>query len=140
MGWHASTQYGATKCLGEHPAPSCETVILMFHSIIVFRASSEYISERLDGSTHWRFTMPWRPDFLNHRPDWTFSLTVTCGPFAYTTKRGCIFSTARSSLHPLPGVDLPLVFPTGLGRGRILTGSPPDARPKTQNHGMHTTL
>ena len=75
--------------------------------------------------------MPWRPDFLNHRPNWTFSLTVTCGLLAYTAKRGCIFNTAGSSLHPLPESDLLLVSPTRPGRGRN-----PDREPsqcKTKN-------
>ena len=64
-----STRYGATKCLGEHLAPSLLNGSLnVFVLFIVFRASSEYISERLDGSTHFRFTMPWHPDL------WAFPL------------------------------------------------------------------
>ena len=51
MGWHVPTRYGATKCLGEHPAPSLNGSFNVFVPFIVSRASSEYISERLDGST-----------------------------------------------------------------------------------------
>ena len=54
----------------------------------VSRASSEYISERFDSSTYFRFAMPQRRDSLNHRPDWTSSLTVICGPSACIAKKG----------------------------------------------------
>ena len=111
-----------------------------FVPFIVSRASSEYISERLDGSTHFQFAMPWRPDSLNCRPDWTSSLTVICGPSTCITKRGCISSTARSSSPPLPGSGLPLASLTIPGKGGIPTGSPLNARPKKRSHATPTML
>ena len=60
--------------------------------------------ERLDSSTHFRFTMPQHPDSLNCRPDWTSSLTAICGPSTCIAKRGCISSTTGSSSPPLPGL------------------------------------
>ena len=135
-----SIWYGATICLGEHLAPPFKQLFYHSHSIVVSRASLEYISERLDGSTHWWFTMPQCPDSLNHRLNWTSSFTVTCEPFACITKRGCIFRTTGSSLLPLPGLGSPLASPTIPGKGGILTGSPLNARPETQSKAMPMML
>ena len=84
------------------------SISLMVHLTFFFysefsRASSEYISERLDSSTHFQFTMPWRPDSLNRRPGWTSSLTVTCGLSTCTIKRWRTSSTAKLFSAPLPG-------------------------------------
>ena len=103
----------------------------VFILFIVSRASSEYILERLDSSTHFQFAMPRRPDSLNCRPDWTSSLTVICGPSTCIAKKGCISSTAGSSSPPLPGSGLPLASPTIPGKGRTPTGEP--SRCKTKN-------
>ena len=103
----------------------------VFVLFIVFRASSEYISERLDSSTHFRFAMPRCPDSLNRRPNWTSSLTVICGPSTCIAKKGHISSTAGSSLPPLPGLGLPLVSLTVRGKGGILTENPLNTRPRT---------
>ena len=62
-----------------------------FNSFVLFvvsRASSEYISERLDDSTHFQFAMPRHPDSRNCRPGWTSSSTVTCGPSTYHSRKG----------------------------------------------------
>ena len=135
-----STRYGATKCLGEHLAPSLfNGSFNIFVLFIVFRASSEYILERLDGSTHFRFAMPWCPDSLNHRPGWTSSSTVTCGPSTCTIKRGCTSSTTRSFSAPLPGPGLPLASPTVPGKDGIPAENPPDAGPRTRSRVMPMT-
>ena len=102
-----------------------------FVLFLVSRASSEYISERLDGLTHFQFTMPWRPDSLNRRPGWTSLLTVTCGPSACITKRGHTSNTARLFSAPLPGPGLPLASPTVPGKGRTPMESPLNTRPRT---------
>ena len=115
-------------------------IILMFLFYHSFQGIFRVHSERSDGSTHWQFAMPRHPDSLNCRLDWISSLTVTCGPSACIAKRGHISSTAGSSSLPLPGSGLPLASLTTPGKGRILTESPPNARPKTQSHAMHTTL
>ena len=60
----------------------------VFVLFIVSRASSGYISERLDGSTPFQFTMPQCPDSLNCRPGWTSSSTVTCGPLLVSPRDG----------------------------------------------------
>ena len=112
----------------------------VFVLFIVSRASSEYISERSDGSTHFRVAMPWRPDSLNRRPNWTSSLTVICGPSTCITKKRRISSTAGSSLPLLPGLGSPLASLTIPGKGGTLTGSHLDARPKTRSHAMPMTL
>ena len=111
-----------------------------FVLFIASRASSEYISERLDGSTHFQFAMPWRPDSLNCRPGWTSSSTVTCGPSACIAKRGYTSNTARLFSAPLPGQGLLLVSPPIPGKGRTPMESPLNARPRTQSHIMPTTL
>ena len=53
------------------------TIIYLFVLLIVFRASSESISEKLEGSTPLPFTMPQRPDFHSNKPGLIFSLTAT---------------------------------------------------------------
>ena len=114
-----------------------------FNSFVLFivsRASSEYISESLDGSTHFQFAMPWHPDSLNCRPGWTSSSTVTCGPSACIAKRGHTSNTIGLFSAPLPGPGSPLVSPTIPGKGRTLTENPPDAGPRTRSHVMPTTL
>ena len=110
--------------------------ILGPHIFIVSRASSEYILERLDGSTHFRFAMPWRPDSLNRRPGWTSSSTVTCGLSACTVRRGCTSSTAGLFSAPLPGLGLLLVSLTIPGKGGTLRKNPPSAGPRTQSRAM----
>ena len=55
------------------------TVIDLFVLLIVFRASSESISENLEGSTPLPFAMPQRPDFHSNKPGWIFSPTATGG-------------------------------------------------------------
>ena len=112
----------------------------VFVLFIVSRASPEYISERLDGSTHFQFAMPWRPDSLNHRPGWTSSSTVTCGPSACITKRGRTSNTTRSFSAPLPGLGSPLASPTIPGKGGTPTENPPNAGPRTRSHVMPTML
>ena len=91
MGWHVPAWYGATKCLGEHPAPSLYSFPNLFVLFIVSRVSSEYISEILDSSTHFWFAMPRRPDSLNHRHGWTSSLTV-----------GSLLVPSREGTHSAP--------------------------------------
>ena len=112
----------------------------IFVLFVVSRASSEYISERLNGSTSFQFAMPWHPGSLNHRPGWTSSSTVTCGPSTCIPKRGHTSNTARLFSAPLPGPGLPLVSPTILGKGGIPMGSPLDTGPRTQSRIMPTTL
>ena len=125
---------------GASGSVSLNGYVNVFVLFIVSRASSEYISERLDGSTHFWFAMLWHPDSLNHRPDWTSSLIVTCEPSACIGRRGCISSTARSSSTPLPGLGLPLASLTIPGKDRTLTGSPLNAGPRTQSCTMPMTL
>ena len=111
----------------------------VFVLFIVSRASSEYISERLNGSTHFQFAMPWRPDSLDCRPGWTSSSTVTCGLSACTVKRGCTSSTTGLFSAPLPGLGSLLASPTVPGKGGTLRENPPGAGPRTRNHAMPTT-
>ena len=112
----------------------------VFVLFVVYSASSEYISERLDGSTPFQFAMPWRSDSLNRWPGWTSSSTVTCGPSACIAKRGHTSNTARLFTAPLLGPGSPLASLIILGKGRTLMGSPLNARPRTRSRLMPTTL
>ena len=120
-----STWYGATECLGEHPAPSLfNSSFNIFVLFIVSRASSEYISERLDSSTHFRFTMPQHPDSLNRRPGWTSSSTVTCGPSTGTVKTGCTSSTAGSFSTPFAWAGFAVGISNHSRKGQNPNGEP----------------
>ena len=112
----------------------------IFVLFLVSRASSEYISERLDGSTHFQFAMPCHPDSLSRRPSWTSSLTVTCGTSTCITMRGHTSNTARLFSAPLPGLGSLLASPTILGKGRTLMGNPPNTRPRRQSCTMPMML
>ena len=114
-----------------------------FNSFVLFivsRASSEYILERLDGSTYFQFAMPWRLGSLNHRPICSSSSTVTCGPSACIVKRGHTSSTTGSFSAPLPWLGWLLASLTIPGKGRTLTENPPDAGPRTRSRVTPMTL
>ena len=59
---------------------SLNSYVNVFVLFIVSRASSEYISERLDGSTHHRFAMPWCPD---SQPQSLLDLLIDCYLWAF---------------------------------------------------------
>ena len=111
-----------------------------FVLFVVSRASSEYILERLDGSTHFQFAMPRCPDSLNHRSSWTSLSTVTCEPSACIAKRGHTSNTAGLFSAPLPGLGSLLASLTVPGKGGTLMESPFDARPRTRSCIMPTML
>ena len=114
------------------------TVIDLFVLLIIFRASSESISENLEGSTPLPFTMPRRLDFHSNKPGWIFSPTATGGRSACTNKIKHTSITARSFFAPLPGSCSPLASTTAAKRERIPTACLADVRPRIRSRAMLT--
>ena len=70
---------------------SLNSYVNVFVLFIVSRASSEYISERLDGSTHFRFAMPWCPD---SQPQSRLDLLIDCYLWAF-----CLYCQERAHIQ-----------------------------------------
>ena len=114
------------------------TIIDLFVLLIVFRASSESISENLEGSTPLPFTMPWHPHFHSNKPGWIFSPTATDGHSTCTNKIKHTSITTGSFFAPLPGSHLPLASMTTAKRERIPMARLADVRPRIQSRTMLT--
>ena len=112
------------------------TIIDLFVLLIVFRASSESISENLKGSIPLPFAMPQHPDFHSNKPGWIFSPTATGGHSACTNKIKYTSITARSFFAPLPGSHSPLASTTAAKRERILMACLADVRPRIRSRAM----
>ena len=116
------------------------TVNDLFVLLKVFRASSESISENLEGSTPLPFAMPWRLDFHSNKPGWIFLLTATGGRSACTNKIKHTSITAMSFFAPLPGSHSPLASTTTAKRERMPTACLADVRPRIRSHTMLTMV
>ena len=106
------------------------TVIDLFVLLIVFRASSESISESLEDPTPLLFAMPWHPDFHSNKPGWIFSPTATSGHSTCTNKIKHTSITAGSFFAPLPCLHLPLASTTAAKRERIPMAHLAGTRPR----------
>ena len=109
------------------------TFIDLLVLLIVFRASSESISENLEGSTPLPFAMPQCPDFHSNKPGWIFSPTATGGRSTCTNKIKHTSITAGSFFAPLPGSRSPLASTTAAKRERIPTACLADVRPRIRS-------
>ena len=116
------------------------TLIDLFVLLKVFRASSESISENLEGSTPLLFAMPWHPDFHSNKPGCIFLPTATGGRSTCTNKIKHTSITARSFFAPLPGSHSLLASTTAAKRERMPMAHLAGIRPRIRSRATLTTV